>query len=57
MLLENIILVDEKTQEDRLNICMPCEHYNKEKIKCRKCGCPLKWKTKLKYASCPLKKW
>jgi hypothetical protein len=57
MMLTDKFLVDEKTQEKRFKVCIPCQYYDKDKNKCMKCGCFLKWKIKFKYSSCPINKW
>ena len=44
-------------QEKRLDICSTCEHLIKFTHQCKKCGCFMKLKVKLKNASCPIGKW
>jgi len=52
-----------KTSEERINICLTCEHHSKwHKTKrpdahCTNCGCTLAAKTKCLSCSCPLNKW
>jgi len=41
----------------RLAICYGCEFFESEKKICKKCGCRMQYKTKLKTAKCPIKKW
>jgi len=43
------------TAEQRMNICMKCEH-NSSNL-CSLCGCVLKYKTKMDTEKCPIKKW
>lgn len=45
------------TAEERLNICAGCEFFNSYLKTCRKCGCYLPVKVKIKFVSCPLNKW
>lgn len=51
------IKVDALVQDERLNLCLSCEHLFKPTNTCKKCGCFMTAKTWLKNASCPLKKW
>lgn len=39
----------------RLDICYSCEEL--ESSRCRKCGCPVKHKTRIAHESCPIGKW
>ena len=51
-------VVDEQhIQQNRLRICEQCDFYIKLTQQCKKCGCFMKIKTKLKNATCPLQKW
>lgn len=51
------------TSEQRINICLSCEHHSKNHKTlrpddhCTNCGCTLSAKTKCLSCSCPLKKW
>lgn len=52
----------EKTSQERLSICQPCEfNTTPERIvnwsRCQVCGCPLKQKSKSLHSECPKKKW
>ena len=49
--------VDEKTKTERLNICKACEHYIASTTNCKKCGCFMGIKSKVKNAVCPIGKW
>lgn len=49
--------VEEETAKSRLNICNGCEHLIKLTKTCKKCGCFMTAKTKLKNATCPVGKW
>ncbi len=47
-----------KEQADvRLHICKQCEHIVKPTNTCKKCGCFMSVKTKLKNVKCPINKW
>lgn len=48
---------DPKIAEDRLAICKACPELIKLTTQCKKCGCFMAAKTKLKGAACPLEKW
>lgn len=54
-------MCDEQTIEKRYNICLKCEHFNKNA--CSLCGCPLKrhkaYISKLAWSDqkCPIDKW
>ena len=47
----------------RLEICKgndeyyPCEYYEPKLARCKKCGCFLKIKAKIKSMKCPIDKW
>ena len=43
--------------EARWAECQTCEYFFKPTGTCKKCGCFLKLKTKIKAASCPIGKW
>lgn len=44
-------------KEDRMDICRSCEWFRPSIQQCKKCGCIMAFKTKLKGASCPIGKW
>ena len=46
---------DESVQ--RLSICLECPFLIKATKTCKKCGCFMVAKTKLKEATCPIGKW
>lgn len=52
-----ITLVPDNISQERMNICVSCEHYWKLTSQCKKCGCFLIGKTKLPFSECPIKKW
>ena len=41
--------------QTRINICRSCEHY--VLMVCKKCGCFMPAKTRIRSARCPLDKW
>jgi len=48
----------EKVESDkRMQTCLGCEHLIKLTHQCKKCGCLMNLKTKLKDATCPIEKW
>lgn len=49
--------VDEDTEEKRYNICLLCPELIKSTKQCKKCGCFMKAKTKIKSSRCPIGKW
>lgn len=48
---------DEELSKSRLEICNSCEHLLKLTGNCKKCGCFVAGKTKLKQQKCPINKW
>lgn len=49
--------VEEDIANKRFLICQQCPDFFKPLQTCKKCGCLMKAKTKLKNASCPINKW
>lgn len=49
--------IDEKISDQRLGICEQCPELIKITSQCKKCGCFMNMKVKLKQAECPLRKW
>lgn len=47
----------EEVKEKRLEICRGCEHFIKITHQCKKCGCFMDQKTKIRAATCPVGKW
>lgn len=43
--------------EERYSLCLSCPELIKTSKQCKKCGCFMNAKTKLKNASCPIGKW
>jgi hypothetical protein len=54
---QNPRIADEKTVNERRNICSECEYLDKQRNRCKKCGCMLKAKTAFKGTKCPIGKW
>jgi hypothetical protein len=48
---------DPEFAKKRLEICKACPELIKLTSQCKKCGCFMTLKTKLKEATCPLRKW
>ena len=49
--------VNEQESTDRYAICEECPELIGATKQCRKCGCFMKIKVKLKNAECPIGKW
>ena len=49
--------VSEEEAAKRYAICKACPELIKLTTQCKKCGCFMAAKTKLKHAECPLLKW
>ena len=54
---DEMFMVSESVQNERLNVCKGCEYYDAEHSGCKECGCFMMNKTALRAAKCPLKKW
>lgn len=52
----DIVFVDTELTQERIAICSSCEYLSGLR-NCKKCGCFVDAKTKLKGASCPIGKW
>jgi Family of unknown function (DUF6171) len=50
----NEVTVSLEEMEERLATCVGCEHFDHQSTRCRKCGCWLKKKARLKTEHCPL---
>ena len=53
----NVPKIDDEIAETRLDICKACPELIQITKQCKKCGCFMVLKTKLKDAVCPLGKW
>lgn len=56
-LLDKEKYAEEETAKNRLSICMECPELIQITNQCKKCGCLMNLKTKLKDSVCPLGKW
>ncbi len=56
-LLDKENYIEESLAKERLDICKSCPELIKLTTQCKKCGCFMSAKTKLKQATCPLGKW
>jgi hypothetical protein len=57
MINPNVEHVSKELADQRFSICMQCPELLKIAKQCKKCGCIMTLKTKLKKAECPLHKW
>jgi hypothetical protein len=48
---------EESVSKERYSICSSCPEFIKSTKQCKKCGCFMALKTKLKDAECPIGKW
>lgn len=53
----NVEKADEDVAKSRYSICLACPELIQLTKQCKKCGCLMPLKTKLKAATCPLGKW
>lgn len=51
------IFTDDSVATARMSICKSCEDFNSKTTQCRRCGCFMSAKVKLKQGSCPIGKW
>ena len=52
----DIFLIQSEIANQRISICNSCEHLSGVR-NCKKCGCFVDAKVKLKKVSCPIGKW
>ena len=55
-LFKDYYFASKEEADKRMNICSNCPELTK-RSRCKKCGCFMKIKTKLKRVSCPIQKW
>lgn len=55
--IEEATIADEQLANSRLDICNSCEFLFQPTKNCKKCGCFVVAKTKLKQQKCPINKW
>lgn len=51
------LVVSDKIQRERLEICKNCPFYDDLKHLCKRCGCNIGTKVKFSLDSCPIDKW
>jgi hypothetical protein len=51
------MFVESSVQSTRMAICHACPDFNANTTQCKKCGCFMSAKTRLKASSCPVSKW
>jgi len=51
------VMVTEEEANKRISICEGCEFLDKSVYRCLKCGCMMRFKTKVLVAKCPVGKW
>ncbi len=47
----------EQLKKERMDMCRACDQFKRTTQQCRKCGCFMHLKTKMKDAHCPINKW
>jgi hypothetical protein len=53
----NTEYAEKSLSKERYSICSSCPEFMKSTKQCKKCGCFMALKTKLKDAECPIGKW
>lgn len=56
-MLDSSQKVSDIVSDERMSICLSCPELLKSTKQCKKCGCFMALKTKLKDAECPIGKW
>ncbi len=51
------LLASEEASYARMELCYSCDFLDKESVKCKRCGCFMKIKTRLESSKCPISKW
>jgi hypothetical protein len=51
------VFCSQEVISQRMSVCNACPDFVKATSQCKKCGCFMSAKTKLKAASCPVMKW
>lgn len=54
---KTILITDKELYKDRIDICKTCVNLFHPTSTCKKCGCFMLIKAKLKNSSCPIGKW
>lgn len=55
--VRDTVVADDPTFTSRIVICNNCEYLLTISRQCKKCGCFVDAKTRIKGASCPIGKW
>ena len=55
-ILHKHLIFDDRILQERWNACMGCEFLT-EKLKCKKCGCWMRIKSRVSRMKCPINKW
>ena len=55
--IKKVLLYDTDIIESRLSECQGCEHFKSSTTRCQKCGCFMRFKTRVATARCPIGKW
>ena len=54
--LHKFLTFDEEKLKERWDACNGCEFLN-DKLMCKKCGCFMRLKSRVKSTKCPIGKW
>ena len=57
---KNLVFEDADVEAEarkRIEICVDCNHFNKVRKSCEKCGCYMPAKTRSPRSGCPIGKW
>ena len=54
---QQVLRTEEDADKILHEICQNCEHFDLQTLRCRVCGCFLKFKTRLLTSHCPVNKW
>jgi len=57
ILSTNVPRATDEEENTRYSLCQDCPEFIKLTSQCKKCGCFMKMKVKLKEAACPIGKW
>lgn len=55
--LKGVLIANDDVIASRNEICSTCEFLIKDYVRCSKCGCYMKIKTRLDVSKCPIGKW
>jgi hypothetical protein len=57
ILSTNVERATDAEESMRFSMCQDCPEFIRLTSQCKKCGCAMRLKTKLKAAACPIGKW